>query len=165
MFKDIYISDAGIFLPSQYNEKLDKLYPGMPIFFAICGHLYQNNIHLNVQELTRVWNKLREQADCYIRVFGNVKYRNYVLVRTITYTEYNSATHGILPPVVNSQQEYDKFVSQYGEVVSRTIKIYWDELKYDTHYFAQKFFEEDEAVNADTKILDSPAEKKKSRNC
>lgn len=140
--KDIYLSDAGIFFPSQYYQILDKQFKGMPITFAICGHLFQNNIHLNCQELTRVWDKLREQADCYIRVLGNEWHGSYVLVNAITYTDYNAANRGILPPAAKSERELAEFQSQHGEVVYRTFRIYEKELEYNTHYFATKFFED-----------------------
>ena len=64
---DFFISDGGIYLPCQYDKELDKLYPSMPIFFALSGQLYDMNVHLNSQAVDRSWKKLREQADFFIQ--------------------------------------------------------------------------------------------------
>lgn len=53
----------------------------MPIFYALSRHLYNNNIHVNVQNLGRLWLKLREQADSFIRVLGTTDRGSYLLVR------------------------------------------------------------------------------------
>lgn len=63
---DIYISDAGIYFPSQYCSELNKQYANMPVFQALSRHLGDCNFHVNVQNLNRVWDKIREQSDIYI---------------------------------------------------------------------------------------------------
>ncbi|HEY8390531.1 MAG TPA: hypothetical protein VIL26_06255 [Clostridia bacterium] len=152
--RDIYLSDAGIFFPSQYHRILEQKFPDMPIFFALSGHLYELNVHCNCQELGRVWDKLREQADCYIRVLGCKWYRNYALVSCISYTDYNAAERKISPPSPKkSEKKLLEFYEKYGEVVYRTFKIYKSYLKYDTHYFRHKFFKNwsEEVLNAETR--------------
>lgn len=75
---DIYISDAGIYLPSQYCNELNKEYKYLPTYFALSRQVSHNNVHVNVQNLGRVWDKIREQSDIYIRcrfchvVFGRL---------------------------------------------------------------------------------------------
>ena len=64
---DIYISDAGVYLPSQYCNELNKHFPYLPTYFALSRQVSHNNIHVNVQHLGRVWDKIREQSDIYIR--------------------------------------------------------------------------------------------------
>lgn len=64
---DIYISDAGIYLPAQYCNELNKQYPYLPTYFALSRQVSHNNVHVNVQHLGRVWDKIREQSDIYIR--------------------------------------------------------------------------------------------------
>lgn len=141
--QDIYLSDAGIFFPSQYYRDLDKLFSDMPIFFALSGHLYELNVHCNCQELGRVWDKLREQADCYIRVLGCVWYRNFAIVDTITYSDYASAERKILPiDKYSSEKQKAEFCAKHGDIVYRKFQIYKSYLEYDTHYFRQKFFME-----------------------
>lgn len=65
---DIYISDAGVYLPSQYCNELNKRYPHLPTYFALCRQVSRNAVHINTQHLGRPWDKIREQsADIYIR--------------------------------------------------------------------------------------------------
>lgn len=64
---DIYISDAGVYMPSQYCNELNKYMPYLPTYFALSRQVSHNNIHVNVQHLGRVWDKIREQSDIYIR--------------------------------------------------------------------------------------------------
>lgn len=131
--KDIYISDGGIYLSSQYDQALNKLYPSMPIFYALSRHLYNNNIHVNVQNLGRLWLKLREQADSYIRAMGTTDRGEYLLVHTVCYDKYESAAQGLLP---NRDSQYR---ATYGDITERTFKIYKQELQYDTRYFKDVF--------------------------
>lgn len=145
--KDIYISDAGIYFPSQYNSLLDELYPSVPIFAALSRQIGQHNIHLNTQELIRPWNKLREQADSYINVLKTEFKGNRAYIHTITYSHYNSADKGILPPIdpTNSAEErqYLQHQSTFGEIKYKTFRAYKKEFTFDTHALGKKFFDED----------------------
>jgi hypothetical protein len=64
---DVYISDAGVYLPSQYCNELNKHFPYLASYSALSRHLGRSNIHINVQNLNRLYDKLREQSDIYIR--------------------------------------------------------------------------------------------------
>lgn len=114
---DIYISDAGIYLPAQYCNELNKQYPHLPTYFALSRQLSHNNMHVNAQHLGRVWDKIREQSDLYIRcrfcwvVFGRVilkikaKYKwkwldkiPLLVIQKITlYDKYESALNRVAP--------------------------------------------------------------------
>ena len=63
---DYFISDSGIYFPSQEFSRLNKLFPSVPVFQALSRHLGDCNFHCNVQNLNRLWDKIREQADTYI---------------------------------------------------------------------------------------------------
>lgn len=61
---DIYLSDTGVYFPSQYCNELNKRYPSLPLFMALSRQLGTGcNVHVNVQNLGRVWDKIREQSD------------------------------------------------------------------------------------------------------
>ena len=75
---DYYISDGGIFLPSQYSNRLIKDYPSLPIYYALSRHLTNSNIHINTQYLGRVWDKLREQSAYYVR---SIKTRKFLVFK------------------------------------------------------------------------------------
>lgn len=94
---DYYLSDGGIYLPSQYTSYLDKQYKSLPITYALSRHLAEMNIHINTQALIRPWNKLREQADTYIRCVKTIKLPFFLLTKMYAYDKYESANSNLLP--------------------------------------------------------------------
>ncbi len=132
---DIYISDAGVYLPCQYDKLLSDLYPSMPVLYALSRQLYSNNIHCNVQSLGRLWIKLREQADSFIRTLETKDCGEFLKVTTICYENLESASKGLLP---NSDPQ---FVATHGQVVRRVFKIPKGEITYDTRYFKSIIFD------------------------
>ena len=95
--EDYYLSDGGIYLPSQYTSYLDKRYKSLPITYALSRHLAQFNVHINTQALIRPWNKLREQADTYIRCVKTYKLPFFLLTKMYAYDKYESANANLLP--------------------------------------------------------------------
>lgn len=122
---DIYVSDAGIYFPNTLNEKLDKLYPSMPVFMALSRHLYHNNVHTNCQALGRPWKKIREQADSYIQVLRTRNYGDYLLVDIVGYEQQS----------VNSEN--------LTQVCKYTVRVPIWELQYDSRYFRNVFLNRD----------------------
>jgi hypothetical protein len=56
--KDIYIADAGIYLPSHQHHIISKEFPSLPIFYSIIGHLYDSNIHVNYNMKQRLYDRI-----------------------------------------------------------------------------------------------------------
>jgi hypothetical protein len=148
---DCYISDCGIYLPSQYCNELNKQYPQFPVYYALSRHIAESNVHFNVQNLNRVWDKLREQSDTYIRVTGCKVFRNLVFQRAVVYDKYQSAVdrvepyqHIRIPIFANKQMRamlkqkdeemWRKFKETHGSVKSKLL-IYKNKSKYDTRLF------------------------------
>lgn len=94
---DLFISDGGIVLPSQYDALLHKKYKSFPIAYALSRQLWDMNIHINTQALNRVWLALREQADTYIKIEKNIKLPFFILVKYVYYDRYSSAIQDIRP--------------------------------------------------------------------
>lgn len=159
---DIYISDCGIYLPSQYCNELNKLYPEFPTFYALSRQIADNNVHFNVQNLNRVWDKLREQSDIYImanscKVFkGRIPiigrlFNGLVFQTVTTYDKYQSCVDRVEPykpapvPLFASkelkaqiQRSNEEAKRRYREVygnVKRRLLIYRNKSKYDTRLF------------------------------
>jgi hypothetical protein len=143
---DVYISDCGIYLPSQYCNELNKKYSRLPTFFAIRRHVGRCNVHTNSQHLGRVWDKLREQSDTYI-VCRSAKVIFGIVFQTITiYDRFASAEMRIKPCRVSSpllglkdarlQADIarDNFANTHGTVKNRLL-IYRNKSNYDTHHF------------------------------
>ena len=139
--KDIYISDIGNFLPSQMDSTLHKKFPSMPIFYSLCGQLYNNNIHCNSQSVERGWKALREQADFYVWAHRTIKLFGYIFITILTtYEKYSSAKEGLMPMKVRlfnkySKAEHDKFVATNGVIRNGYIIQFKHNLKYDTRAF------------------------------
>ena len=145
---DIYISDAGCYLPSQFDSVLHKTYPSMPLFFALNRHLYNNGMHLNAQRLDRIWKSLREQADTYILIRKRrLSLPFFFVVFTTVYDKYESALHELSPlnsRLFNkfSKAEKDKFKATNGYIHNGLIFIRKKSLKYDCRAFHQVIFGE-----------------------
>lgn len=84
---DYYISDSGIYFPSQYHKELEKRYKSAPMFQALSRHLGDCNIHVNTQNQCRVWDKIREQSDIYI-VMNGIYFIPKTKIFLATYTYY-----------------------------------------------------------------------------
>lgn len=146
---DIYISDCGVYFPCQYNAQLNKNFGDFSTFMALSRHLGDANIHTNSQALNRVWDKIREQSDVFIRcerckvLFGKI-----VLQSVIIYDKASSAEEGVKPcrirvPLlgntlskVTARNQIDSFANHYG-TVKRRFLIYWNKAKYDTRKFKE----------------------------
>jgi hypothetical protein len=143
---DVYISDAGIYLPSQFHGVLNKTYPSMPIYYSVIGHLYDSNIHVNYNgSISRLWDKLREQADDYLKVLRSIKLPFIIFTQVRYYEEYNSAEAGLLPmknSLLNTQQRalYQQYVSENGLIKNMWIVQLKKNIHYDTRYFRRLFF-------------------------
>ena len=97
---DYYISDAGIYFPSQYQAELCKKYKSAPMFQALSRHLGDCNVHCNVQNMPRLWDKIREQIDIYVRMdkcsfIGKTK---WCYVRAYSYSTEESCVKAVVPP-------------------------------------------------------------------
>lgn len=66
---DIYISDVGVYLPSQYCNELNRDYKHLATLTALSRQL-GFRIHTNCQNLNRIYDKLREQSRTYITCLG-----------------------------------------------------------------------------------------------
>lgn len=148
---DVYVSDAGIYLPSQYCNELNKYYPFLPTYFALSRQVSHNNFHVNVQHLGRVWDKIREQSDLYIRCRSCVFLFGKIVFQRITiYDKYESALNRVKPcritvPLfaskevkLNARMYRDKFYNTYGDVKNHFL-LYINKSNHDTYYFEKLF--------------------------
>lgn len=139
---DYYISDGGIFLPSQYSTTLIKKYPSLPIYYALNRHLTNSNIHINTQYLGRVWDKLREHAGYYIKAVHTTKIFGFLITDFIVYDNYTSASSQMRPYkitglVTHSESRANKedFESKHGLVKEYKIIQRIKNVHYDSRYF------------------------------
>lgn len=142
---DVYISDGGVYLPSQYDNLLSKSYKSLPILYATSRHLYNMNIHINTQQIGRIWVKLREQADFYIMARGTTKIFGRLYTRFTFYDRVESAEQRLAPLKMGLFNRFDKaivkeYVARNGVIKNGIIMQKIKSLKYDTRAFHKIIF-------------------------
>lgn len=146
---DIYLSDAGVYFPAQYCNELNKKYPYLASFMALIRHTGHCRFHINVQNLNRLYDKIREQSDLYIRCRRciYIPFINLVIQQITLYDKYDSCVNRIKPcrvpmfslnPQARAQLDTyrDNFYNTHGTVKNR-ILVYFNRSKYDTHFFGK----------------------------
>lgn len=151
---DIYISDCGVYLPSQYCNQLNRDYEGLIGFQALSRHIARCNVHFNAQNLNRVWDKLREQSDIYIRCVRCIYLFGFVIQKIVIYDKYESCLARINPcrikkPMFATKKVkqdvdlyLDNFYNMHGSVKSRLL-IYFNKSKHDSYAFGKMLKKED----------------------
>jgi hypothetical protein len=157
---DYYISDGGIYLPSQADSLLSKMYPSFPIAFALSRQWWLMNIHINAQSLNRIWVKLREQADIYIKACGVFKLPFGLLFKVRYYENVESAQKSLKPlkiphkmlkmmdkqEVKMAKEQYD---ATHGVIEERYLWLWKKDIFYDTRYFKDIFVESSAGKHSD----------------
>lgn len=150
MGSDIYLSDAGVYFPSQYCNRLNNEYPTMPIYQALSRQVSRNNFHINTQNLNRLWDKIREQSDIYITCNKCIYLFGIVIQKITIYDKYQSCIDRVKPcrirvplmaksEVKQSAKQYlDNWTNTHGKVTSH-ILFYYNKSKHDTYYFEKLF--------------------------
>lgn len=149
---DVYISDAGIYLPAQYCNELNRALPDLATFVAVQRHLNNGKTHYNCQNLNRVYDKIREMCDVYIYCeWCKVFFGKIVIQSVIVYDKAESCQSRIRPPHLSShglvpsreaetQKDIylDNFYNTHG-TVKRKLLIYINRAEYDTRHFKKLF--------------------------
>lgn len=149
---DVYLSDAGIYFPSQFCSDLNRHYQYMSVFQAISRHVGQSNFHFNAQSLNRVWDKIREQSDNFLLCRSCWYFYGIVLQKVTIYDRYQSAVDRMkplylpLPMFANKEMrlqrkmEYARYEAQHGSIKNGLL-LYRNKSTYDTRLF-KKLLEE-----------------------
>lgn len=146
---DIYISDAGVYFPSQYNGELNRDYKDFPTYFALSRQISDTAIHYNTQAYGRVWDKIREQCDWYIRC-NWCKFIGKLVIMSITeYDKAESCQNRVKPQkltrvgVLSNRREKlnesiarDQYQNTYGLVRNRLL-VFINKSKHDTRRFRE----------------------------
>lgn len=143
---DVYISDVGVYFPSQYCNELNRDYKFLPVYMALSRHLAAGNVHINVQNLNRAWDKIREQSDQYILCrWCHVFFGKVVLQKVRIYELYESCLRRVPPfrlsrPLLGGirvdswRQEKERYEQNYG-AVKEVLLLYLNHSDYDTRIF------------------------------
>lgn len=149
---DIYLSDCGVYFPSQYCNELNKEYKELPTFIALSRQIGECAVHFNSQALNRVWDKIREQSDIYILCrrcwYIKIPFFPIVLQRITIYDKYESANERRLPlriplPLLANKEmrlqrtiKLNEYESAHGKIKSRWL-IYRNKSNYNTRIFKE----------------------------
>lgn len=146
---DVYLGDAGVYLPSQYCNEINRDYKFIATYIALSRHLGQSNFHYNVQNLNRCFDKIREQSDTFINCrYCIVLFGKIVIQGVRIYERYESCVNNVPPfrvtapllssPQTKTQVELMKqsYESTHGQIKSGLL-IYWNKSKYNTRVFKE----------------------------
>lgn len=144
---DIYISDAGVYLPSQYNGELNRDYKYVPTFLALSRQLGDCYEHYNTQAYGRVWDKVREQCDYYIRTRRCIVIGRLVLCWLTLYDTAEACERRVRPcrvrvPLLNKEAQtqaeiaLDNYRNTHG-LVQDKLCIFINRTDYDTRLFKE----------------------------
>ena len=145
---DLYISDAGVYFPAQYCNELNRDYGYFASFMALSRHIGDCNVHFNVQNLNRCWDKIREQSDCYIMANGCVVLFGKIVIQMVTlYELYDSALKRVPPfrlqrPLLNRDRQFQWEIQKSNYDIAhgsirRKLLIYLHKSDYNTRYFKE----------------------------
>jgi hypothetical protein len=148
---DIYLSDGGTYLPSQYDYMLHKKYTSLPLFYALQRHLYNSNFHVNVQSLSRLWKPLRELADGYFKMERTVFIGPLYFISLTYYDRYESAEQSLLPMTDKILNQVNNGLAAQYKATNGIIKpMFLIGLKrkvfYDTRHFKKVFLKEKKKI-------------------
>lgn len=145
---DIYISDAGVYFPAQYCSELNRDYGFFATFEALSRHLGACNVHINVQNLNRCWDKIREQSDSYIMCNRCIVLLHRFVIQKVTiYEKYDSAVNRVpafplKKPWLNADRRFQwemqktDYDISYGKIKSGLL-LYRNKSNYDTRIFKE----------------------------
>lgn len=142
---DIYISDCGVYFPSQYCNELNAKYKEFPGFMALSRHLGKCWVHTNCQAPNRVWDKIREQSSRFINCRSClVLFGTLVIMRIRIYERYQSFVDQVQPfrapfslnkdKMALYAQERVSYENSHGLIKSRLV-IGFHKAKYDDNHF------------------------------
>lgn len=147
---DVYISDCGVYFPSTYQKELCRDYASFPVYMALSRQLGDSNVHFNVQNLNRCWDKIREQCDTYIMCDKCFYIKPLKLViQRVTVYDNEEACIGrrepflIKPGLLASREQRDNiamqrlnYISAHGHI-KRMWLVYRNRSNYNTRIFKE----------------------------
>lgn len=145
---DIYLSDCGVYFPSQYCNELNKEYKSLPTFIALSRQLGECKVHQNAQALGRVWDKIREQSERYIhcRKCIYIKRLKLVIMNVTIYDKYESAVEKRRPLIISKpmfmnkemrlryRQQVEEYTCNHGKIENKWL-VFFNKSTYDTRQF------------------------------
>lgn len=140
----ILIDDAGIYLPNYLDSLLKKVYPSLPISYALWRHLYNAPIYINSQSVNRCYALIREQADGFIKARRVIKLGLFCVIKCTYYSNIDSASRDLAPMekklIASDKNRYYEYQALYGEIKDFSLYVWSFKHKYDSRHFHNVLF-------------------------
>lgn len=139
---DIFISDAGVYYPNFEHNILDKTYPSAPMFFCLSRHIGNVNVHCNIQNIEKLWDKPRVLCDTYILCRkARVLFGKFAKIKLTIYDNFDSCVSRREPFLAfGLGKEYRmrkvEYQARYGNIKNITIRFILKN-KYDSRAFKE----------------------------
>lgn len=145
---DVYLADCGVYFPAQYCSELNKEYGYISTFMALSAQLGKCNVHTNCQNLNRIWDKIREQADRYITCRKTIYIFGFVIEAITIYDKYDSCVNRVpafkmkLPLFAKKEMknlltiEKEKYRLTHGDIINGVL-FYRNKSDYNTRIFKE----------------------------
>lgn len=152
----VFLDDCGIYLPNYMDSTLKKVYPSLPLAYALWRHCYNAPIHINSQDPQRVWKPLREQQEMWILAQGVRKIGPFLFVHGTIYDREESALKRLAPMksyLFNkfNSAELNEFVATNGYIKNFTVCCLTFNHRYDSRYFLSRLYEMEKGELIDEK--------------
>lgn len=161
---DYYISDAGVYFPSTEDSDLNKDYPEVPMFQALLRQIGDAEFHCNLQNIERLWKKIREQSTRYILCLDcEVSKRGWVKQKIRIYDRYESAVNKVEPldlpmPMLGKQVKIDvktakaNYRAKYGRIYELKL-FYKNKSSFDSRRFKRMLEQGTQKVEKEVKVI------------
>ena len=130
----------------------------MPILYALSSQVFDFNIHVNTQSLNRVWDKLREQADYYVKALSTINLCGFFITKFRVYDKYSSALDDLRPypkslfTKSESKANRELYECKNGVIVEKFVIQRKRAIKYDTHAFRKILINDDPDTTISSKV-------------
>lgn len=142
----VFLDDCGIYLPNYMDTQLKKLYPSLPVAYALWRHCYNAPIHINSQDPQRVWKPLREQQEMWIYCRGARSFGPWLFVKATIYDKESSAIARLSPMksfFFNkfNKAELNKFEAENGYIKNITFCCLKKNHRFNSRYFLPRLYD------------------------
>lgn len=153
----VFLDDCGIYLPNYMDSTLKKVYPSLPLAYALWRHCYNAPIHINSQDPQRVWKPLREQQEMWILAQGVRKVGPFLFVHGTIYDREESALKRLSPMrsyLFNkfNSAEMNEFAATNGYIKNFTVCCLTFNHRYDSRYFLSRLYDMEKGGIEDVKV-------------
>lgn len=142
--KPVLLDDCAIYLPNYLDNVLKKVYPSLPVSYALWRHLYNAPIYLNSQSVKRTYVLIREQSDGFLKARRCFRVGPFMFIKCTYYSNIDSAEQDLAPMpkkfLAADKNTYYEYLSLHGEIKDFTLVAFLPKHTYDSRFYHRVFF-------------------------